>query len=126
MEPVIELARNGFPVTDRWNANIEGRYDNLNYYDYSIGLYTDEGFLWNIGDIITNNDLADTLELIADEGIEGFYNSDFTDMMVDYIQSQGGVLTREDFANYTSVWREPVKTTYICWCPYRPSIVYHK
>ena len=112
LEPVIELARNGFPVTDRWNTNIEGRYDNLNYYDYSIGLYTDEGFLWNVGDIITNNDLADTLELIAREGIKGFYDSDFTDMMVDYIQSQGGVLTREDFASYTSVWREPVSTTY--------------
>lgn len=112
LQPVIDLARNGFPVTQRWNTNIEGRYDNLSYYDYSLGLYTDEGFLWNVGDIITNNDLADTLEVIADQGIKGFYDSEFTDKMVDYIQSQGGVVTRDDFASYTSVWREPVSTTY--------------
>lgn len=112
LQPVIDLARNGFPVTSRWNANIEGRYSNLDYYEYTMGLYTDEGFLWNEGDIITNDDLADTLELIADEGIKGFYDSDFTDMMVEYIQSEGGVVTREDFASYTSVWREPVSTTY--------------
>ena len=87
LQPVIDLARNGFPVTQRWNTNIEGRYDNLSYYDYSLGLYTDEGFLWNVGDIITNNDLADTLEVIADQGIKGFYDSEFTDKMVDYIQS---------------------------------------
>lgn len=112
LQPVIDLARGGFPVTSRWNTNIEGRYENLAAYDYTIGLYTDDGFLYNEGDIITNNDLADTLELIADEGIEGFYNSDFTDKMVDYIQSIGGVLTREDFAQYTSVIREPISTTY--------------
>ena len=71
LEPVIELARNGFPVTDRWNANIEGRYDNLNYYDYSIGLYTDEVFLWHIGDDISTSDVGDTLALIAAVAIVG-------------------------------------------------------
>lgn len=112
LQPVIDLARNGFPVTARWNTNIEGRYENLAAYDYTLGLYTDEGFLWNEGDIITNNDLADTLELIADEGIKGFYDSDYTDKMVEYIQSVGGVLTHEDFAQYTSVVRKPISTTY--------------
>ena len=112
LQPVIDLARSGFPVTSRWNSNIEGRYENLSAYEYTMDLYTDEGFLWNEGDLITNNDLADTLELIADEGIKGFYDSDFTDKMVDWIQSVGGVLTHEDFAQYHSVIREPVSTTY--------------
>ncbi len=112
LQPVIDLARSGFAVTSRWNTNIEGRYENLSAYPYTLGLYTDEGFLYNVGDTITNNDLADTLEFIADNGIEGFYNSDFTQKMVDYIQSVGGVLTREDFAQYKSVWRDPVSTDY--------------
>ena len=112
LQPVIDLARNGFPVSERWNTNIEGRYANLSAYDYTMGLYTDEGFMYSVGDIITNKDLADTLELIADQGIKGFYDSDFTDKMVDYIQSIGGILTHEDFAQYTSVVREPISTTY--------------
>ena len=112
LAPVIKLAREGFPVTERWNTNIEGRYENLSAYDYTLGLYTDEGFLYSVGDIITNNDLADTYQLIADEGIKGFYDSDFTDKMVKHIQSLGGVLTREDFAQYKAVIREPISTTY--------------
>lgn len=112
LAPVIKLAREGFPVTERWNTNIEGRYENLRAYDYTLGLYTDEGFLYSVGDIITNNDLADTYELIANEGIKGFYDSNFTDKMVEYIQSIGGILTREDFAQYKAVIREPISTTY--------------
>ena len=112
LAPVIKLAREGFPVTERWNTNIEGRYENLSAYDYTLGLYTDEGFLYSVGDVITNNDLADTYQLIADEGIKGFYDSDFTDKMVEYIQSLGGILTREDFAQYKAVIREPISTTY--------------
>lgn len=112
LQPVIELARNGFPVTERWNANIEGRYANLKAYEYTMGLYTDDGFLYSVGDTVRNNDLADTLELIADKGIGGFYDSEFTDRMVSYIRSIGGVLTHEDFAGYTSVIREPISTTY--------------
>ena len=112
LQPVIDLARNGFPVSERWNTNIEGRYANLSAYDYTMGLYTDEGFMYSVGDIITNKDLANTLELIADQGIKGFYDSEFTDKMVDYIQSIGGILTHEDFAQYTSVVREPISTTY--------------
>lgn len=112
LQPVIDLARNGFPVSERWNTNIEGRYANLSAYDYTMGLYTDEGFLYSVGDTIKNNDLADTFELIADQGIKGFYDSEFTDKMVDYIQSLGGILTHEDFAQYKSVVREPISTTY--------------
>ena len=112
LQPVIDLARGGFPVSERWNTNIEGRYANLSAYDYTMGLYTDEGFLYSVGDMITNNDLADTFELIADQGIKGFYDSEFTDKMVDYIQSLGGILTHEDFAQYKSVVREPISTTY--------------
>ncbi|HAN42137.1 MAG TPA: hypothetical protein DCP98_01765, partial [Sphaerochaeta sp.] len=105
LQPVIDLARNGFPVTERWNTNIEGRYANLSAYDYTLGLYTDEGFLYSVGDTVKNKDLANTLEIIADQGIKGFYDSEFTDKMVDYIQSLGGVLTHEDFAQYSSVIR---------------------
>ena len=112
LQPVIDLARNGFPCSERWNTNIEGRLDNLKSYEYTLNLYTDEGFLYEVGATIKNPDLADTLEFIAKEGIKGFYDSEFTDQMVDFIRKQGGVLTHEDFAQYTSVMRDPISTTY--------------
>ena len=93
LQPVIDLARKGFPVTERWNTNIEGRYQNLKAYDYTMGLYTDDGFLYSIGDTVKNNDLADTLELIADQGIKGFYDSAFTDNRGYTVYTTGGPST---------------------------------
>ncbi len=112
LQPVIDLARNGFTLPPRWNANIEGRYENLSSYPYTLNLYTDDGFTYSNGQTIYNKDLADTLDLIADGGKEAFYNSDFTQKMVDYIQSIGGILTREDFAQYETREREAISTTY--------------
>ena len=112
LQPVIDLARNGFTLPQRWNTNIEGRYENLSAYPYTLGLYTDDGFTYSNGQTIYNKDLADTLDLIADGGKEAFYNSDFTQKMVDYIQSIGGILTREDFAQYETKEREAISTTY--------------
>ena len=112
LQPVIDLARNGFPCSERWNTNIEGRFDNLKSYEYTLNLYTDEGFQYELGQTIKNPDLADTLEFIAREGIKGFYDSEFTDKMVNHIRGLGGVLTHEDFAQYTSVMRDPLSTTY--------------
>lgn len=112
LQPVIDLARNGFTLPQRWNTNIEGRYENLSAYPYTLNLYTDDGFTYSNGQTIYNKDLADTLDLIADGGKEAFYNSDFTQKMVDYIQSIGGILTREDFAQYETREREAISTTY--------------
>lgn len=112
LQPVIDIARNGFPTPKRWNSNLDGRYANISAYPYTLSLYTDDGFFYEDNQLVTNPDLADTLEIIADQGIKGFYDSEFTDKMVDYIQSMGGILTHEDFANYTTVEREPISTTY--------------
>ena len=70
LQPVIDLARNGFTLPQRWNTNIEGRYENLSAYPYTLGLYTDDGFTYSNGQTIYNKDLADTLDLIADGGKE--------------------------------------------------------
>lgn len=112
LQPVIDLARNGFEITTAFNERIDSAYARVSQYDYTMSLITDEGVYYTPGAIAKNNDLADTLQLIADGGKEAFYDSEFTDKLCDYIQSLGGVLTREDFAQYTTVEREPISTTY--------------
>ena len=112
LQPVIDLARGGFVLPDRWNSNVEGRYANLSSYPYTLELYTDMGFFYTKGQTIYNKDLADTLEKIVQGGAAAFYDSELTDQMVAHIQSVGGVLTREDFAQYKTVEREALSTTY--------------
>ncbi|MBQ9833432.1 MAG: gamma-glutamyltransferase, partial [Clostridia bacterium] len=65
-----------------------------------------------VGDTVKNEDLATTLEIIRDGGIEEFYKGSFANKMVSYIQSLGGVVTKSDFSGYTSFEREPLTTTY--------------
>jgi len=57
------------------------------------------------GDLLQRPELAQTLKDIAmgtpDEAVELFYNSDFTDKLIEEINSHGGILQKEDFVNYT-------------------------
>ena len=107
--PSIELARNGFEVTETmaYKMTIVPTQ-----FPYAVSLYRNGTTYYQKGDIYTNPDLADTYELIAKEGIEGFYNSDFTDLICDYLAENGSTLTRKDFSQYTSFEREPLTTTY--------------
>ena len=44
------------------------------------------------------------------------------------IKADIGIMLRKlcEYKQVEILEAEPVKTTYICWYPYRPSIVYHK
>jgi len=56
------------------------------------------------GDLLIRPLLAQTLKDIAmgtpDEAVELFYNSNFTDELIEEINSYGGILEKEDFVNY--------------------------
>lgn len=61
------------------------------------------------GDTLYQLQLADTLEAIAEQGTEYFYNSNFTVEMVNELQQNyGSILTVEDFRRYTVIERQIV------------------
>ena len=41
-----------------------------------------------------------------------FYKGDIARAMARFYQENGGLFTREDFANYEPIWAEPLHTTY--------------
>ena len=114
MQPAIDMARNGYKA----GATLVGAIND--YYDYMVTDYkTLGGYYLNadtmpyeIGDVITNPDLADTLEKIAKGGKDAFYTGEVAQAIVDEVASYGGVMTLEDLAAYEPVIREPVKGTY--------------
>eukprot|EP00106_Octopus_bimaculoides_P018946 XP_014786388.1 PREDICTED: gamma-glutamyltranspeptidase 1-like [Octopus bimaculoides] len=67
-------------------------------------------FLWNnetndwfkAGEIIKNPKLGDTLEKIAEGGVDAFYDSSLTKDIVADIKDSGGNITLEDLKNYTA------------------------
>lgn len=63
------------------------------------------------GDIIKRPKLADTLELIANEGASTLYNNGtLAQALVKDIQEEGGIITVEDFMRHEVRWEKPLTT----------------
>ena len=50
--------------------------------------------------------LATTLEIIANQGVEAFYTGVLADKIVKEIQDRGGIITKQDLADYQVDFRE--------------------
>ncbi|MGI9322556.1 MAG: gamma-glutamyltransferase, partial [Pseudomonadales bacterium] len=74
--------------------------------------FSKEGKAYKPGDLWVQEDLARTLERIAEDGREGFYEGETADLIVAEMQRGGGIITHEDLKNYKSVWRDPIYGTY--------------
>ena len=67
---------------------------------------------YEVGEKLTNPDLAKTLGMIRDGGKDAFYTGEVAQAMVDATQKYGGLMTMEDLANYEIKVREPVVGEY--------------
>ena len=113
MQPAIDMAREGYKAGGTLVGAMNDYYDYM-VTDYKVlgDYYLKEGMPYEIGDVITNEDLAATLEKIAEGGKDAFYTGEIAQAIVDTVASYGGVLSMEDLASYEPAIREPVKGTY--------------
>lgn len=112
MQPAIDLATEGFVITPFCKAAIDDNYKKMIDYPELGEIYLKDGLPPAVGDIIKNPDLAKTLGLIADNGAEVFYTGEIADAIVATNNKYGGIMTKEDLANYKIELREPVTGTY--------------
>lgn len=110
LEPAIKLARDGFVVSERLAATLLDAYDMFE--GESAEIYLNDGLPWAAGDVMTNIPLANTLQAIADKGVEEFYTGDVAQKMIDVLQANGSMMAMEDLAAYSVMEREPISTTY--------------
>jgi gamma-glutamyltranspeptidase/glutathione hydrolase len=113
LKPTIDYANNGFPLTEvivpqinRGISSHAARYPNVKE------TYAPNGQIYETGDIFRNPLLGKTLQLIADKGRDEFYKGTIARTTSDFIKSQNGFLSYEDFASHISDWIEPVSTNY--------------
>ncbi len=116
MAPAIALARNGYTIDSTFADTIAGNADRIALFPATAALYFDaDGNPLTEGSVIVNEDLANTLELIASEGIEVFYGGEIGQDLVDAVQNapvNPGVMELSDLEGYRAVYREPVTTNY--------------
>ena len=113
MQPAIDLAENGFEVSKITSRDIKDAYASISRFEATAAIYLDPDEMpWEMGTVITNKDLANSLRLIAEQGEEVFYKGEIAEKIVEAVQAEGGYLTLEDFANYEINVLEPVHGTY--------------
>ena len=113
MEPAIRIATEGFEVSQYCANAIADAYEAMQTSPEAQAIYWNkDGLPKEAGDIITNPNLAKTLQKIADEGKDGFYKGEVAQAVVDSVKAAGGVMTLEDLANYEPQVLKPVTGSY--------------
>jgi gamma-glutamyltranspeptidase/glutathione hydrolase len=112
VQPAIDLARNGFPLTAREANGLNSLRENLEQYN----TVTPDFFLrqdeWQEGDTLYLKDLGQTLERIRDFGRAGFYEGKTADDIVAEMKRGRGLITQQDLRDYQAVWRDPLRASY--------------
>jgi len=112
LSPVIQYAREGFPVSELIAYYMQGSAQILKRFPGFEEIYMPDGKIPEKGEIFRNPFLANTLEKIAIEGRDAFYKGDIARTIDQYIKDQGGFLSYDDLAKHWSEWIDPVSTNY--------------
>lgn len=114
--PAIALSREGFAVSPRMAKSIEGAQASLKRFEGTREyFFTDQGNPLPAGHLLSNPAFADTLEIIANEGIAPFYEGVIGAKLIESLQddsSRRALMTAQDLADYGTLSRPPVCARY--------------
>ncbi len=110
LAPAIRYAGEGFAVGDHLAHQIARSLETMRTRPAlaSIFLHAD-GTPVRVGEKLRQPELAETLRRIAAEGAPAYYSGDIADRIVRSVRAAGGILTRNDLANYRPRWRAPLR-----------------
>ena len=115
LQPAIELARDGFPVSPITAHNWANGVKVLKHHG-SAGA-AEELLVGGMrapraGEIFRNPGMAATLTLLAQGGKEAFYAGPVAEAIVTAVTAAGGVMTSSDLASHVSTFPAPISTDY--------------
>ena len=112
VQPAIELARDGFPVTEALARRIALAKPVVDSHPGIAALIAPGGRLPARGDRLQSPDLARTLEQIGRVGRDAFYGGAFADAFVRTSKRLGGYFSLDDLGQHRAEAVEPVTTGY--------------
>lgn len=112
LQPTIKHAREGVPVTEYVASQWETAAPRVDAFDSFRETFLIDGESPPPGAIFENLEFANSLERIAEQGVETFYGGELGEEITDLVQGHGGLLELSDLAAYESEWVDPISTTY--------------
>jgi len=108
LQPAIQIAKNGFKV-DRVFKMLAGfRIQALLDSKDASTLFLNNGQIPELDFVIKQPELANTLELIAKNGHDGFYQGETANKLVTSVQKNGGIWSQKDLDEYQIIERAPL------------------
>lgn len=115
LAPAIRIAREGFPVYARFAKGYASRRDVMERYKGTRAVFLADGDAPEEGEILRQPDLARTLELLAEQGFDGFYRGPVAKKLLAGVKAEGGRWTAEELAGYRIKERAPLRFEYDGW-----------
>lgn len=105
LEPAIELAEDGFVVTETLARDLRNATRNLNEAGQEV--YRPGGEPLEPGDVLRSPALAETLRTLADEGPSALYGGSLSESLAAFLQEEGSPMDVDDFQAHEAGWAEP-------------------
>lgn len=111
LEPAIAYAENGFPVSEIIAHEWQLAFGLLRQ-PAAIESFGAGGSAPRAGEVVRFPGLARALRAIAGGGVDVFYRGEIAEQIAQLSAAEGGWLERDDLAEHTSTWVEPIATDY--------------
>src|SRR5712672_1673635 len=115
MQPAIKHASRGFAATPYLHECIVDSAREMLKDKAISAIYLPNGKPLNAGDRVVQSEYAETLTYIARHGEAALYRVPLGDILVDYMKTHGGFVSRADLASYKTVERSPIRADYRGW-----------
>ena len=112
VEPSIKLARNGFIISETLGITLKKYEEKLGNSKSGKEIFFHNNKIRTSGMLLVQEDLANTLDLIARFGAAGFYKGQTAQLIANDMKNNGGLITKRDLLDYKAVFREPVSFKY--------------
>jgi gamma-glutamyltranspeptidase/glutathione hydrolase len=109
LAPAIRVAREGFAVDRIYRERASYRIEALRADPESARLFLLNGEIPAEGHLLRQPELAESLEILAEEGHSGFYSGALATRLVEGINRAGGIWSMEDLASYHLLERPPLR-----------------
>lgn len=112
IQPSIDLCRNGYTVSTFLDRVLQMKKQCVSNEPSMAAdfINPDTNDVWKVGDRITRPKLAETLEIIANEGADAMYtaNGTIAQRLIHDVKELGSILEIDDLVDYKTTWAPPV------------------
>lgn len=113
LEPAINLAEKGFPVSHELRQSLKDSKEYMQKSSESLSnYYKKDGINYEVGEKLKQKNLAWSLKQLKKHGPKAFYEGKIADKIVEFMEAEKGLITKDDLKSYEPKIRKPIIGSY--------------